>query len=259
MRTRTRRWIQVLLVAAFAVAGARLLWILFERRQPGRPAATAGKLNPDYYVLPPKAYLTDLKSAKAMKGRTLWVRIGWRYSSQPYDAARRRNTARGAALLGPLEKITVADVVAEPSRVPGVRQVDLIFNDPAATPPLLRAVAVGVCEGPDCRFYLDAMFFLKDPHELYSHWTPEVWKVIEKHQVREGMTETQVACALGAGRYLERESRAAGDNQRVYEFLPPGQDGVIVTFDKDGYARRIERAVKAKPVAAPLGKPAKEG
>lgn len=236
MTATTRQYIQLLLAGLLIVAGLRLAWILHERRQPGRVGqAPAARLNPDYYVYVPRSYLTDLRSAQAMKGATLWVRDGWRYTSQAYDPARHRRVPRKSeAPLGPLQKLTVEDVVTEPSKVKGMTQIDFVFQDPAADPPL-RAVAVGICENEnkDCRFYVDAMFLTKNPRRLFSGWKPEVWRAIENHEVREGMTEMQVDFSLGPGRPLPWHGG------RTVEFRPPGRPRVRVTFDQSGYAREI--------------------
>lgn len=229
----------MLLAGVLIVAGLRLAWVFYERRQPGRlgqPPTAAAKLNPDYNVYVPHSYVTDLKSAQAMKGATLWVRDGWRYVSQAYDPVQRRIVPKkGEAALGPLQKLTVEDVITEPSKIAGMTEVDFVFEDPAATP-AWRVVAVGACENgnKDCRFYVDAMFLTKDPRQLYSHWKPEVWKAIENHEVHEGMSELQVDFSLGPGRPV------SGYSERTVEFRPPGRPRVRVVFDKRGYASDIE-------------------
>ena len=241
MKPDTRRWVQIFLAAALLIAGARLLWIFLDRRAAGpAKAPAAGKLNPDFLVYPPRSYLSALHSAEAMKGATVWVRDGWRYTSQPFNQARRRSVPGkdAAVALGPLQKITVQDVITEPSGIPDVNRVDFVFEDSAARPPL-RALAIGTCQdkGEDCRFYVDEMFFLKDPRQLYSHWKPDAWKAIANHEAREGMSEMQLNFSLGPGRVL----RDRPIYERMVEFRPPGRPPLVVAFDQEGYARRIEQ------------------
>ena len=236
------------------VVSVRLLWIFYQRRSPARPAAIAARPIPsDYYVHPPRAYLTDFESAERLKGNTVWARSGYRYGHFPYDARRRRSREiEDPPVLAPIERITIADVVREPTPKRGVEEINLIFEDPDAsttssstfsTPfsTTLRAITIGHCDRrrDSCRFYFDEMFFLKDPRELYSHWPQEIWEAVERGEVREGMSETQISFAVGFGRPLRKETRAAGGD-RVEEYRPPGRPPLIVTFGSDGNARRVQ-------------------
>ena len=254
MKSPLRRWIQILLAVMLLVVSVRLLWIFYQRRRPARPAAVAARPIPsDYYVHPPRAYLTDFESAERLKGNTVWARSGYRYGHFPYDARRRRSREiEDPPVLAPIERITIADVVREPTPKRGVEEINLIFEDPAAAPPFspgsspaspstLRAVTIGHCDRTrdSCRFYFDEMFLLKDPRELYSHWPQETWEAVERGEVREGMSETQISFAVGFGRPLREETRAAGGD-RVEEYRPPGRPALVVTFGSDGNARRIE-------------------
>lgn len=240
MQARTRRRIQIFLAAALLVTTLRVLWIFYQRRRPPpqtRPTSLAPRpVNPDYYVHPPRSYLTDLKSAQRLKGSPVWVRDGYRYPHFPFDArTRRTGEIKDPPLLPPIQKITITDVVAEPTRRAGTDEINLIFEDLGSSL-ALHSVTIGHCDRrtQTCRFYLDEMFFLKDPRELYSHWTPEIWKAIERHEVKEGMSETQISFALGYGRFLRKQ----GDDREV-EFRPPGRPPLAVTFGADGNAHRI--------------------
>ena len=41
------------------------------------------------------------------------------------------------------------------------------------------------------------ILFYDDPHQLYKHWGPEIWKAVDAHQVILGMNERQVELSLG--------------------------------------------------------------
>jgi hypothetical protein len=58
-------------------------------------------------------------------------------------------------------------------------------------------VPVGYREASAYTFYTDEIFFYDDPHELYKHWGPEIWKAVDSHQVILGMNERQVELSLG--------------------------------------------------------------
>jgi len=241
MKAATRRAIQKYLLIVLALVTVRTAWILYRRSAPlpSRPAPRV-YVNPDYYVYPPRAYLTDFASAGKLVGTMVWVRDGYRYPAFPFDPGRRRTQhSREADLLPPLRQITIGDVTREPGKQPGIEEVNLVFEDEKASPPF-RSVNIGVCgRGQGCRFYFDEMFFLKDPRLLYSHWDAETWKAIERHEIREGMTEAQIGLALGYGRVIS-DGRGVPGAERVVEFRPPGKPAVMVTFDPRGYARFIQ-------------------
>ena len=56
---------------------------------------------------------------------------------------------------------------------------------------------VGYQQDGQYTFYTDEIFFYDDPHELYKHWGPEIWKAVDSHQVILGMNERQVELSLG--------------------------------------------------------------
>lgn len=213
---------RIFLTVLLAVATVRTAWIFHERRRVASPPVKQRFVNPDYYVYPPRAYLSDFSSAQRLRGATLWVRDGYAYASYPYDG--RTRETKDAPLLPPLQQIVVKDVIREG------KEVKIIFD----TPP--QSVAIGYCGsgGESCRFFVDEMFFLKDPHELYSHWPADVWQAISRHEAREGMTEAQVALALGHA--------WPSHGKRTYEFRPPGRPAVVVIFSPEGYARKLSSA-----------------
>ena len=81
-------------------------------------------------------------------------------------------------------------------RIPGGdKQVLLVFTKPGDTKQY--AVPVGYREAGQYTFYTDEVFFYDDPHQLYQHWGPAIWKAVDAHQVILGMNERQVELALG--------------------------------------------------------------
>jgi len=90
------------------------------------------------------------------------------------------------------------------------------------------AVQIGVHQAGDFRFYVDDMFFIQDPHELYRHWPAEVWKAIDNHQVQQGMSELQAGFAVGMG--TAEGSAQYGSRTLNY---PNGGKQMTVTFRND--------------------------
>jgi hypothetical protein len=236
----TRRWIQTALAIALAIVSVRTAWILYSRQamSPARPTPHAF-VNADAYVYPPRAYLSDFASALKLKGTTVWVRDGYRYADFPFDPVHGRTvSSRERHLLAPIKQLTIAEVTREPSRKAGLDEVNIVFQDETASPPL-RSASIGACQRDSCRFYFDEMFFLKDPRQLYAHWDAATWQAIERHEVREGMTEAQISFALGYGLVVS-DGRGARGAERVLEFRPPDSPPIIVNFDSHGFARFIQ-------------------
>ncbi|MCG8648585.1 MAG: hypothetical protein MI861_02055, partial [Pirellulales bacterium] len=88
------------------------------------------------------------------------------------------------------------------------------------------------------RFYVDELFFIEDPRELFDDWPPEVWEKVAAHQVEPGMSEYQAAFALGVG--IVRESSKDG-RFRVVEYSACEKAGVkpVVIRYVDGDADTI--------------------
>src|SRR5664279_3989249 len=87
------------------------------------------------------------------------------------------------------------------------------------------AFSIGVEDNGSYSIYSDDILFVQDPHELYKHWSAEVWKAIENHQVTTGMNELQASFAIGIG--IPEGSGAS--NPRVVNY-PNNGHPVRVTF-----------------------------
>jgi hypothetical protein len=191
--------IHVVLLLAILVAGTRLGIILYDRHEASivPTKKQAPPLNPDYYVSPKKLYPYDLKSAKQLTKQPAWVKVGYAYPYYAYDPSTHRvNFSHEAGRLGPLQKLEVKDVVTGVSpKDLGERQVLAVFNDAGKS----YATPIGKESDGEFKFFSDDMFFIEDPHQLYKHWPAEVWQAIDQHQVKPGMSELQVGCAIGIG------------------------------------------------------------
>ena len=180
--------------------------------RPNQPAKVT--IHPDLYVYPPKSYVSSLESARKLVGKPLWVREGYRWKYQPGDKT-----------LGPIEKIVPSGVRALEGNVV------LEFEKEGE----IRTVPISVGK----HFYVDEVFFSKDPHELYEHWTDEDWQRVRAHVVEEGMTETQVTFAAGAGQIVRS---SPGGKTRIVDYDLGKKEGVRpvrVTFH-DGIAGQVE-------------------
>jgi len=203
MKPETRKSIQLALALAAVVATVRAGYIFYERHQDylaaerQKKAEAIGYSNPDYYVHPKKLYPYDLKSAKQLTQQPVWVKEGYRYTYYPYDPATKRvDFKHDTGLLGPIEKLAILDVVTSPSPTAGQpKQVMALFEKdgkPAAVP-------IGYQTSEEFKIYSDEMFFIENPHDLYKHWSADIWQSVEQHQVKPGMNEIQADFAIGMG------------------------------------------------------------
>jgi hypothetical protein len=230
-----RQRLQLVMVVAILVSGARLAYILYQRHesQIAQAKKSPTTLNPDYYVTPKKLYPYDLKSARQLTQQPVWTKVGYAYTYFPYDPARHRvDFAHEAGKLLPIEKLQINDVTStEAPESPGEQQVMAVFEKDGKS----YAFSIGSIKGIDAKFYSDDMLFIEDPHELYKHWPADVWEAIDQHQVKPGMSELQADFALGLG--IPESSSEPGNRTVNY---PNGGNALSVTY-------RDDKAVGIKP------------
>jgi len=220
--------LQLVMVVAILVSGARLAYILYQRHESKVEQAKKQPppLNPDYYVIPKKLYPYDLNSARQLTQQPVWVKVGYAYTYYPDDPARHHvDFSHEAGKLLPIEKLQIKDVIgAEAPQSPGERQVMALFEKDGKT----YAFSIGSIRGTDYKFYSDDMLFIQDPHELYKDWPAEVWDAIGKHEVKPGMSELQADFAVGLG--IPESSGEPGNRTVNY---PNGGSPLKVTFSND--------------------------
>lgn len=164
--------------------------------------------DPDAAIALKAEHPTSLQDEKNLRGRALWVSAGGQMEFYPFNG-KSVEFLRPAGLLLGAEKIVVRDAVEQVApkssgtRFPDAEaEVLLIFvrPDDPQNPAREYATAVGDREGHDYTVLTDQLFFYDDPHQLYSHWGPKVWKTIDDHNAVVGMTDRQLQLALGTVR-----------------------------------------------------------
>ncbi len=189
------------LVAGIAIGG-ELAWLHHERNKPMVVKAPEREvIADDDLVFLKKKRPDSLKDMKELDGSTVWVSAGGQLDFYPYAGHAVQYGKSAGTLLGaePLNVKQAAEQVAPKSatfRIPGGdKQVLLVFTKPNDTKQY--AVPVGYKQDGQYTFYTDEILFYDDPHELYKHWGPEIWKAVDAHQVILGMNERQVELSLG--------------------------------------------------------------
>ena len=244
MEPESRKRLQIVLIVGILLVVARTAYIFYERRQPvPQPKQETYSSNLDDYVTPPKIFPYDLKSAnKELDRKTVWVKAGnavpyYRYSTASHTA----EVKHQAGVLPPLEKLGIKDVILQKmpasvkeGQVAVVRkQVFAVFDVPGEQGTF--ASSIGTSMGDDFNFTANDVFFFADPHQLYKHWPPDIWKAVDEHQAKVGMNELQAGFALGTSANV-----SSGDyGNRTVEYTNNGNP-VKVTFENN-------RAVSVEP------------
>ena len=228
-------------VVLVLAVGTRVGMIYRERNAPSAATAVPGKekLPDDAYVFLKKKRPSSLKDVKELVGSTIWVSAGGQMDYYPVSAHRADYGNKAGTLLG-AQAMAVKDAIEQVApkdatfRIPGGdKQVLLVFTMPATGAGIADAakeyaVPVGYREGSQYTFYTDELFFYDDPHTLYKHWGPEVWKAVDEHRAIPGMSEAEVQLALG--QVSKSGSETYGNRTVVFSNLGKPVD---VTFEKN--------------------------
>jgi hypothetical protein len=215
--------------------GSWRMWSIYEERHAPvmvKQQPAERKITQDDIVFPRKLYIDDLKSAKVLKGKTVWMQAGYILEYYPYDghAAELGHKVGLLPSVEPLQIIDVEEQATPPGwlgRIPrGARNFFLVFRKPEDAH--VYAVPVGVLDQGDAHFYTDDLFYYDDPHQLYRYWPASVWQAIDQHQVKPGMSELQTRMALG--QIQQSGSSDVGDRTVTYT---AGERKVTVTFAHD--------------------------
>jgi hypothetical protein len=220
-------------VVLVLAVGGEVLWLHHERNAPAVvKAPERAVMADDDLVFLKKKRPDSMKDVKELVGSTLWVSAGGQMDYYPYVGHAAQYGKSAGTLLG-AEPIVVKDAVEQVApkaatfRVPGGnKQVLLVFTKPNDTKEY--AAPVGCRQAVQYTFFTDEIFFYDDPHELYKHWGPEIWKAVDSHQVILGMNERQVQLALGQ----VSQSTSNDYGNRMVVFANMGKP-MAVTFVKN--------------------------
>ena len=214
--------------------GIRFYFLWRERHDTGvqAPQRVERKLTADDVVLPRKLYIDDLKSAKALDGKTVWVQSGFTLDYYPF-AAHHVQFAHKAGILPSVEPLQIDDIITEKApadlatRIPlGDKQVFAVFKMPNDAKDY--ATAIGYVQGTDSKYYCDDIFYYDDPHMMYKFWPANIWQAVDQHKPIVGMNELQTAMALG----MIQQSESSDIGNRTVDYDAGGKQW-SVTFQND--------------------------
>ena len=232
MKTWQKFVLSTLLV--LAVFGIRIYFVWRERHEPivQKQLRQERPVTDDDLVQPRKLLIDDLKSAKELIGKPVWIQAGYELEYFPYTD-HTISFAHKIGVLPSAQNLDVKDIVlAEApaslaSRLPkGDKQVYAVFQLPDDAKQY--ATAIAYIQGTDSTYYCDDVFFYDDPHQMYKHWAADVWQAIDQHQPKPGMSELQVAMALG----MIQQSDSSSYGNRTVHYDAGGKQW-NVSFQKD--------------------------
>src|SRR5258706_6575737 len=176
-----KTYAQASLVVLFLAVGARLFLIYHERNAPPPTKDTSSYrvLSSDDYVVPPKSYVYDLNSARSLRGKTVWARTTGQFAYYPVHGTH-ADFSHPEGTIPALKALKIEDFSLQSDGKAG-RQLMMVFSSPARHGRF--AVPVGAEKNDQYVIYLDDAFLLKDPHEVYKHWTADQWKAISEHRM----------------------------------------------------------------------------
>ena len=223
------------LVLLLAVGG-QLAWLHHVRNAPMvTKAPEREKISDDDLVFLKQKRPSSMADLKELVGTTVWVSAGGQIDYYPYVGKTAQYGKSAGTLLGAqrlVVKGTTEQVAPKAAtfRIPGGdRQALLVFTLPDSEDAAKQfAVPVGYRQDGQYTFYTDEIFFYDDPHELYKHWGPAIWKAVDSHQVINGMNERQVELSLGQ----VSKSTSKNYGNRMVVFANLGKP-VAVTFVKN--------------------------
>ena len=229
-------WHKVALIVLPAVLIAAIgVWLIHAVRN--RPAVVSHPvaerhLSDEEMVQPRKLYIDDIKSAKDLIRKPVWVQAGYELPWFPYSG-RHVDFAHKIGVLPSVQRLDIKNIVIEevPAGVKtgmpsGTAQAFAVFTMPGDAKEY--ATAVGTIQGHDSTWYCDTVFYYDDPHQMYNFWPASLWQAVDAHQPKPGMTELETAMALG----VMQQSNSSDYGNRTVDYDAGGKHWAV-TFEND--------------------------
>jgi hypothetical protein len=189
-------------------------------------------LSQDEMVQPRQLFIDDLKSARDLIGKPVWIQAGYEmdyfaFTAHHVDFAKKIGVLPSAQRLDIKDIVTQKEPASVTSRIPaGDKQAFAVFTLPGDDKQY--AAAIGYLQGTDSTYYCDKIFYYDDPHQMYNFWPAPIWQAIDQHHPINGMNELQTAMALGV---MQQSDSSDYGNRTVY--YDAGPNRWSVTFEND--------------------------
>lgn len=225
----------IITLLVLLVGGIRLYFVWRARNAPvvvHKQAYQEWVPTSDEVVPVRKMYIDDMKSAKELIGKPVWIKAGFQLPYFSYTN-HRIDFAHKAGVLPSIEKLEIRDVMQQSvpfgvqDQIPhGTKQIFAIFEK--AGDKQQYALPIGSAKASDLTFYCDELFYYDDPHSMYKHWPSDIWQAVDTHQAKSGMNELQVTMALGH----MQQSESSDYGNRTVHYNTDGKKWAV-SFSKD--------------------------
>ncbi|MFL6426782.1 MAG: hypothetical protein ACJ71S_00950 [Acidobacteriaceae bacterium] len=220
-----------------AIAAWRIISYEHERNAPGiavnKPERQ--KISDDQMVFVRTMLIDSMKSARALNGKSVWMKTGYTVVYYPYRTGR-VVFSQPAGWLPPAKELQVKDfveVTTPPewaSSIPrGPKNAFIVFTEPNRSGEF--AAPVASLDGTNSNWACDDIFFYDDPKSLY-HWPAKWWQAVAQHTPKQGMSEFQTTMAVG--NLQQSDSKNFGNRTVKYTTVDQGKTHHFsVTFSGD--------------------------
>lgn len=221
-------------LVALLIGGIYLLIVFEHRKNPGviKNAAQEDNLSLDELAVVRVKFPAHFDDASDIDNTTVWMKSGNTMPYYPYTNNSVQFSKR-AGVIPPVQKLFIKKLVKQvvPPKEQdnishGSRQVFALFTLPDS--PTVYATPIGVINGQEEHYFSDLLFFYDDPHGIYDNWSKETWKIIDAHQVKEGMNELQTRMSIG----LKMQTNGSTEGERVVIYEADGKT-YSVTYEKN--------------------------
>jgi len=240
---KTWQKLALVLLIPIAILAIGILWIQHKRNTEAvkvQPRYQERALTQDEMVQPRQLFIDDMKSARELIGKPVWIQAGYELEYFPYKA-HRVDFAHNAGLLPGAQRMDIKDIITEKapasdqSRIPhGDKQAFAVFTMPGDDKEY--ATAIGTMQGSDSTYYCDKIFYYDDPRTMYNFWPANVWQAIDQHKPVEGMNELQTAMAVGV---IQQSDSSDVGNRTVYYQAGPTKWSVTFEHDKATHVEQV--------------------
>jgi hypothetical protein len=232
-----RRWL-IWVVVVTLILALRVSCVLYERSRPFRPKQVAFKpTEKDYLTVIPKSYVSDFDSAQKLVGRKLWVKAGYLAEYFPYSSLLSWSSPLLRQEFEPMETIIVRKVIERPTS-PGKKDTEVLLLFVKGSKDFSTVIGYFDSKAGQYQIQLDDLFYIKDPHQIYNHWSQETWQKIQNHRLEQQMTFAQVNLSLGVGTLVTME--AGGTQLYQFRHKPGGGLGKTRVRFVDGRVKEFE-------------------